>query len=140
LQLLRLRGTPTREHAVIERQVGHLVRLVDDLLDVSRITRGKIELRKERIELGEVVLRGIETASPLLDQRRQRISVDVPADGLAIDADPDRLAQVVSNLLTNAAKYSEPGSEVQIAASADGDVVRLSVRDHGAGIERELLE
>jgi signal transduction histidine kinase len=140
LQLLRMRGAETREQAVIERQVGHLVRLVDDLLDVSRITRGKIELQRQRTELGAAVASGIETARPLLEQRRQRIDLSVPAEGLLVDADPNRLSQIVANLLMNAAKYSDPDSTVTIAAERRGAVVRLSVRDEGVGIAPELLD
>jgi len=139
LQLMRMRGKNSREQDVIERQVRHLVRLVDDLLDISRITRGKIELRKSRMELGEVVLGGLEIASPLLEQRRQRIDIDVPPEGLKVHADPDRLAQVVSNLLTNAAKYSEPDTTIHIRASRVDSQVRLEVRDEGIGIEPGLL-
>jgi signal transduction histidine kinase/CheY-like chemotaxis protein len=139
LQLMRMRGTNTREQAVIERQVGHVVRLVDDLLDISRITRGKIEMRKARVELGAVVLSGLEMASPLLEQRRQRIDIDVPPEGLKIDADSDRLAQVISNLLTNAAKYSEPETTIHIRAERVESRARLEVRDEGIGIEPALL-
>ncbi len=139
LQILRMRGEGTREHAVIERQVDHLTRLVDDLLDVSRITRGKIELRRSRIELGHAVLRGLEIASPLLETRQQRLVLSIPQTGLAVDGDLDRLAQVVANLLSNAAKYSEPGTEVTLRAQRAGDRVRLSVRDAGIGMEPELV-
>jgi CheY-like chemotaxis protein len=120
--------------------VGHLVRLVDDLLDVARITRGKVELRREPVELASVVVRGIELASPLLEQRHQRLAVNVPPDGLTVLADNDRLAQVVSNLLTNAAKYSEPGSQICIEAGRVGDKARLLVRDEGIGIAPDMLD
>src|SRR4029079_14778087 len=107
LQLMGLRGEQTKEKEVIERQVGHLTRLVDDLLDVSRVTQGKIELRKKPIELSEVTLRALETVSPILELQRHKIDVRVPKRGLVVEADPDRLAQVIANLLTNAAKYSD---------------------------------
>lgn len=141
LHLMRLRapGVVEKERLAIERQVNHLVRLVDDLLDVSRITRGNVELKTARIELGEVVARAIETASPLLEQRRHNLSVSVPARGLAINGDSSRLTQVVANLLTNAAKYTEPGGQVSIVATREeGDVV-LRVRDSGIGILPEML-
>ena len=93
---------------MIERQAQHLIRLVDDLLDVSRITRGKIELKRERIEIAEVVAKAIEMASPLIEQRQHTLDGRRPAPGLAVEADAVRLAQVVANLLTNAAKYTEP--------------------------------
>lgn len=139
LQLMRMRGQASREHAVIERQVEHLVRLVDDLLDVSRITRGKIELRRQRVELSEVVSRAVEIASPLLEERRQRLLVDVPRRGLALYSDPERLAQVVSNLLTNSAKYSEPGGCIEVTAGRARDAVSIRVKDSGVGIAPEML-
>ena len=140
LQLMRMRGQVGREHAVIERQVGHLVRLVDDLLDVSRITRGKIELRREPLELSAAVAAGLEMARPLLEQRRQKLTLDVPANGLLVNGDANRLAQVVSNLLTNAAKYSDPEGTISISARREGDKARLSVRDNGVGIPPEILD
>ena len=139
LQLLRMRGGVTREHVVIERQVSHLVRLVDDLLDVSRIARGKIELRRVRLELGQVCLRGLEMATPLIEQRRQRVDLHVPPDGLPVEVDADRMAQVVANLLTNASKYSDPGKTIKLVAERAGDRVRLSVRDEGVGITADAL-
>lgn len=140
LQLLKLRGVTggESERAIIERQVQHLVGLVDDLLDVSRITRGRVELRKEHIDLAEVVARAVEIASPLLEQQRHKLEVDVPR-GLIIDGDPGRLAQVIGNLLTNAAKYTEPSGEITVRAEARDGHVELSVRDTGIGIEPEML-
>jgi PAS domain S-box-containing protein len=140
LQLLRLRGGQSREQEILERQVAHLVRLVDDLLDISRITRGKIELRKERLPLLQVVLKGIETSEPLIERRRQRLVTEVSPDGLDVEGDPDRLSQVVSNLLTNASKYSEPGTTIQIRAQRVAGRVRLCVRDEGVGIAPEMLD
>jgi signal transduction histidine kinase len=139
IRLMQMKGVRADELAVLERQVGALVRLVDDLMDVSRITGGKIELRKSRIELSNVVLRGLETASPLLEQRRHRIDLQVPAEGLPVEGDPDRLSQVISNLLTNAAKYSDPGSEIHVVADRVDDRARLRIRDHGIGIASEML-
>jgi signal transduction histidine kinase/DNA-binding response OmpR family regulator len=139
LRLIDLRGFKPGDLAVMERQVGVLVRLVDDLLDVSRIAGGKIELRKQRLELASVVLHGVETASPLLEERRHRVELKVPAQGLCIEGDADRLSQVVSNLLTNAGKYSEPGSEIAVTAERVDGWVRLRVRDQGIGIAPEML-
>jgi signal transduction histidine kinase len=141
LQLLRMRGNSSREQDILERQVGHLTRLVDDLLDVSRITRGKIELRKRPIELSEAVESALEMATPLLEQRRHRLEVEVPREGLRVDADPERLAQVVLNLLTNAAKYSDMGSAIRVEARRiSGERVRISVADEGVGIAAEMLD
>jgi signal transduction histidine kinase len=139
LQVMRMRGADSREQALIERQMGHVMRLVDDLLDISRITRGKIELRKSRAELSQVVVHGLEIASPLLEQRRQEVDLDVDGDGLPLDVDPDRMAQVIANLLTNAAKYSERGTTIHVKAQRDGQRVRLRVRDEGIGIDPEML-
>jgi PAS domain S-box-containing protein len=141
LSLMKLRGGDThqKERAVIERQVAHLVRLVDDLLDVSRITKGKVDLKKERVELSEVVARGIELSSPLLEQRRQHLSVAVPDHGLELYGDATRLAQVVSNLVTNAAKYTPSEGHIAISAWRRGDTLVLAVRDDGMGIAPEML-
>ena len=140
LQLVKLRGVEAveRERAIIERQVRHLVGLVDDLLDVSRITRGRLELSRERIEIADVVSRAIEIASPLLEQHRHFLELDVPR-GLIVYGDAGRLAQVVANLLTNAAKYTEPGGQIYVSAAHDGDELLLRVRDTGVGIEPDIL-
>ena len=140
LQLMRMNGQASWEQEVIERQVSNLKNLVDDLLDVARITGGKIDLRRERIELSAVATRAIELASPLLERKQQTLVVDIPAQGLLIDGDPFRLAQVFANLLTNAAKYSDAGSRVEFAASCAGDRVQVRVRDHGIGLEPEMLD
>jgi len=141
LQLMKLRGGDTyaRERTVIERQIKHLVRLVDDLLDVSRLTRGKIELACERVEIGDVVTKAIEMASPLVEQRGHELRVDIPRMGVVVNGDPTRLAQVFSNLLTNAAKYTEPGGRIVIMGRADGAEVVVEVSDSGIGIAPEML-
>jgi signal transduction histidine kinase len=137
LQLMKLRGIDAaeRERTIIERQVGHLVGLVDDLLDVSRITRGKIELKKEYVELADVVANAVETASPLLEERQHHLDIRVPRRGCSIHGDKERLAQVVANLLTNAAKYTEPRGSIEISAGREADAVVISVRDTGIGID-----
>jgi CheY-like chemotaxis protein/two-component sensor histidine kinase len=124
---------------MMERQVEHLVRLVDDLLDVSRVMRGKIELRRERVELAAVVARAVETVQPLVDAQGHQLSVRLPADSLPVDADPVRLAQVIGNLLTNAAKYTEPHGRIWLTAERDGDTAELRVRDTGIGIAPPML-
>ena len=140
LQLMRLRGSneAERERAVIERQVKHLARLVDDLLDVSRITGGKVELARARLDIAEVVAKAIEMASPLIEQRQHTLSAVVPP-GLLVDGDPYRLAQIVSNLLTNAAKYTPAGGRISITGAREGGDVVLRVTDNGFGIAPELL-
>jgi PAS domain S-box-containing protein len=141
LQLMRLQGPEgsERARAVIERQVNHLTRLVDDLLDVSRITRGKVELRTEAVEMAEVVAKAVEMASPLLQQRTHTLTVDMPGRGLLVEGDPMRLSQVVSNLLTNAAKYTPPGGRITVHAEPAGGEVVLRVSDTGIGIAPEML-
>jgi PAS domain S-box-containing protein len=141
LELMSLKsgGMFEKERGVIRRQVDHLSRLIDDLLDMSRITSGKIQLAREVVEVGGVVAQAIEMASPLLEKRGRRLSIDVPAEGLLVDADPMRLAQVFQNLLTNAAKYSEPTSPIEISARREGAQAVVEVRDHGIGISPELL-
>jgi signal transduction histidine kinase/ActR/RegA family two-component response regulator len=141
LQLMKLRdqGVMTRERTVIERQVTHLTRLVDDLLDVSRIARGQVDLRHERVEVADVVSRAVEQVSPLLEERGQRLTIDLPDDPLHVIGDPTRLSQVLSNLLTNAAKYTEPGGHVDVSARRDDGHLVLRVSDSGVGIAPEIL-
>jgi PAS domain S-box-containing protein len=141
LELMRRRapGAFERERTLIERQVQHVVRLVDDLLDVSRITRGKVELKRRILEIGDVVASAIEMASPLLEARRHRLELEVPRRGLLVDGDAERLKQVISNLLTNAAKYTEPGGRIAVRAAREAGEVVVRVRDSGMGIPPELL-
>ncbi|HEX4614140.1 MAG TPA: PAS domain S-box protein [Urbifossiella sp.] len=128
-----------RSRDMMERQVEHLVRLVDDLLDVSRVMRGKIELRRERVELATVIARAVETAQPLVDAQGHQLTVRLPTESLPIDADPVRLAQVVGNLLTNAAKYTEPHGRIWLTAEREGGGAVLRVRDTGIGIAPHML-
>jgi signal transduction histidine kinase len=139
VELMRLRGVNSKELSVIERQLKQLVRLVDDLLDVSRIARGKVELQKERTSIAEVVKRAAETTQPLFEERQQPLALDLPGD-LFVDGDPARLQQVFANLLTNASKYSDPGTRVGVSATPVGDRVEIRVRDHGIGIRPEMIE
>ena len=140
LQLMNLSGNASnlKERTVIDRQVRHLVRLIDDLLDVSRIARGKIELHRNTIELSDVVAMAVEAASPLLEQRHHRLAVEVPA-GLWLLADATRVTQVVVNVLSNAAKYTEPGGDIRITARQDREHVELRVSDTGIGIAAEIM-
>ena len=128
-----------RELGVIKRQAEHLVRLVDDLLDVARVTRGSLELVLSPVETSTVVARAIEMASPLIEARRHRLEVDVPSKGLCINGDEGRLAQVISNLLTNAARYTDPGGLIQVIAQRSEEQVVIEVRDNGCGISSDFL-
>ncbi|HEY4182077.1 MAG TPA: ATP-binding protein [Kofleriaceae bacterium] len=140
LDLLRMRGGElTKEHKIIERQVDHMVRLVDDLLDVSRIARGKIELRRRTVDVRDAVQKAIEIASPLIEERRHHFTSNLSSTELLIDGDEARLIQVFANLLTNAAKYTDPGGQISISAGPHDGRIRVEVRDNGIGIEPELL-
>jgi PAS domain S-box-containing protein len=124
---------------VVERQVKHLARLIDDLLDVSRITRGKIGLRKESLDLSPVVSSAVETVRPLLEERKHELSLSLINGGLRLEADPLRLEQILVNLLTNAAKYTDAGGQISLTARHEGDDVVIRIRDTGMGITPELL-
>ncbi len=124
---------------VIERQVDQLTRLVDDLLDVSRITRGSIRLQLAPVDLATVVTGAVETSRPLIDARRHQLSVELPADPVRIEGDLARLTQVVANLLNNAAKYQEEGGQIRLQVESDGQEAVIRVRDHGMGIPPEML-
>jgi len=124
---------------VIDRQVGNMARLLDDLLDVSRIARNRLELRRERFPLAQVVRRSLEVSQPLIDAAGHVLSVSLPEEDLWVDADPLRLSQVLSNLLNNAAKYTPRGGKIAVRARREDDEVVISVRDTGIGIPRELL-
>ena len=141
LDLMTLRGEPgaLRERAVIKRQVTHMIRLVDDLLDVSRFSRGQIELRREPFEIAVAVTRAIAAAGPLLERRRHIIQLDVPYEGLQIDADLTRISQVLGNLIANATKYTPADGSIAITAVRDGNDVVVRVRDSGIGISASML-
>ncbi len=124
---------------IITRQVEQLVRLVDDLLDISRITGGKIQLRMEPIDAAVAVTRAVETSRPLIDARRHTLAVTLPSDPLTVSADLVRLSQVLSNLLNNAAKYTEEGGRIELEVRRDGPDVLFLVRDNGIGISRDMV-
>jgi PAS domain S-box-containing protein len=126
-------------HGMMDRQVSHMVRLVDDLMEVSRITRGDIELRRQRVTLREVLESAIETSRPLLDQAGHHFHVDFTAEPLPLDADPMRLAQVFTNLLNNAAKYTPAGGNITLHAARAGEMAEVVVRDDGIGLAPEML-
>ncbi len=124
---------------MMERQVGQMVRLVDDLLDISRITQGKVQLRKERVELAAVVQSAVEASRPLIEAQGHELTVTLPPDPIYLEADPTRLGQAFANLLNNAAKYSEKGGRIWLTAERQGGEVTVSVRDTGIGISAEHL-
>jgi PAS domain S-box-containing protein len=126
--------------SLIQRQVAHMARLLDDLMDVSRITQGKLTLKREPVRLASVVNAAAETAQALMDRKQHRLSVTLPESDIVLDADPVRLAQILSNLLTNAAKYTDPGGHVQLVAYRAGDIVEIVVRDNGIGLTAESLK
>ena len=128
-----------RTREIMERQVEHMVRLIDDLLDVSRITRGKIQLKKERVDVRTVLDAALELSRPLIEESRHRLFISTPKESLLLDADPARMAQVVSNLLNNAAKYTPKGGRIELSAERDGSEVVIRVRDNGAGLTSEAL-
>jgi signal transduction histidine kinase len=143
LHILRLSGRsdPTLDQVseILERQVGHLVRLVDDLMEVSRITRGKVELRLEPVELAAVIRSAVEASQPLIDSLGHQLAISLPKEPIVLEADPLRLSQVFANLLNNAAKYTNPGGQIWLAARPQGSELVVSVRDTGVGISAERL-
>ena len=142
-EILRIKAPPHGElravRDIIDRQVRQMTRLVDDLLDVARITRGKIQLRKDRVELAAVVSDAVEAARPLLAASGHELEVALPPDPVQLDADPTRLSQILLNLLNNAAKYTPRGGHIRLAAEREGAAVTVSVRDNGIGIAPEHL-
>jgi PAS domain S-box-containing protein len=124
---------------VIEDQIKHMTRMVDDLLDVSRITRGKVDLQKETIALAEVVDLAVEASRPLLEDYRHQVTITLPPETIIVEVDPARLAQVLSNLLNNAAKYTDEEGQISLSAETAGREVAIRVRDNGIGISPDLL-
>lgn len=143
LQILKMSrvdaATAQQTREMMERQVQHLVRLVDDLLDVSRVMRGKIELRREPVEMAAVIARAVETANPLIEAQGHELNIAVGDESMLLDVDPVRVAQVISNLLTNAAKYTEPNGQISLSAEKERDFAQLTVRDSGIGIAPDML-
>jgi PAS domain S-box-containing protein len=142
LQVLRLTLNAQRAHPTLEmmdRQLGQMARLVDDLLDVSRITNGKVLLRRERVLASSVVEAAVETVWPIVEGRRHTFVVEVPPEPFWLDADPTRLAQVIGNVLNNAAKYSHDGGHIRLAVYRRGEEVVIQVTDKGLGIPQNML-
>jgi PAS domain S-box-containing protein len=143
LQILRLTKVTEPEteeiYGIMDRQVTQMVRLVDDLLEISRITRGQIELRKERVELAAVIRNAIEASKTLIDDFDHQLTISIAPEPLTVQADPVRLEQVISNLLNNAAKYTDRGGKIWITAQGESDRAVISIRDSGIGISREMM-
>jgi PAS domain S-box-containing protein len=141
LQLIKLRGEPRsqKEYQVIERQVQHMMRLVDDLLDISRISSGKIELRKQAIDVRDPIVRAVEIASPLIEQKNHHFEVKVPPTALRVEGDESRLVQVFTNLLMNAAKYTDAGGTIVLRVRHVRSEIIVDISDNGIGIDRDLL-
>jgi signal transduction histidine kinase len=144
LEIMRLSGdsphavTPAR--VLLERQLNIMIRLIDDLLDVSRISRGKLRLNMETLTLADVLDAALEQSRPNLDRARQELTLDVPVEPIYLEGDRVRLAQVLTNLLNNAAKFSEPGGNVRLVAVKEKDKVIIRVKDSGMGIAPEMLD
>ena len=142
LHLLRVtsdRASTERVHAMLDRQVNHMVRLLDELLEVSRISRGVIELQRRRIDLAAVIGDAVESSRPAIEKGRHTLEVELPPDAVCVEGDPMRLAQVVANLLNNAARYTDPGGHVVLTLRRDGANASVEVRDTGIGIAHDQL-
>ena len=143
LQILRLasdREVRVQAQEMMDRQLGHMVRLLDDLLDISRISRNKLELRRAPVRLADVVRTAVETAGPVIDAAGLRLEVALPPGDVLLDADLTRLAQVLSNLLTNSARYTDPGGAVRVTATRRGEAIEVAVHDTGIGIPADALD
>ena len=141
VELMRMRGPDTfrREREILERQIGHMVQLVNDLMDVSRLARGKVTLRPTLFELRTAVDRAIEATRVLVEQHEHRLTIDVPHAGLPLNADEDRIVQVLRNLVTNAAKYTPPGGHIWISARAEGGQISVACEDNGPGVAPDFV-
>jgi PAS domain S-box-containing protein len=143
LQVIRQlgKGNPALDQPlrVIERQVRHIQRLVEDVLDVVRVGTGKLQLRKERVELAGIIRQAVETTRPLVEARKHQFSVSLPSAPVWLEGDPTRLVQVLVNLLTNAAKYTDEGGQIWLTADLEGNEVVVRVRDSGIGIPADVM-
>lgn len=144
LEIMKLAGNAPEvvetSRAMIERQLKHLIRLIDDLMDVARISRGQIKLKRESVEASRIVSEAVESVQPLLEKARRDLAVSVPDESPLLWADPARMAQVLYSLLHNAIKYTDDGGKIQLTAERDGDEVVFRVKDDGAGVPPEMLE
>ena len=144
VQVLRLKGLSTPEskwgYELIDRQVQAMSRLIDDLMDVSRINQGKLELRRERVNVADLLEAAVESTRPLIDECQHRLTLALPSEPLLLDADPTRMAQAFTNLLNNAAKYMDRGGLIEVGVRRLGDEVVLNVKDGGIGIAADRLD
>jgi PAS domain S-box-containing protein len=144
VELLRLRGPDVplliRHREIIARQVGHMKRLLDDLLDAARVSQGKIQLRQEPLDVAAALQQAVEVSRPLIESKQHELSLTLPREPMQVQGDPTRLMQVFANLLNNAAKYTDPGGKIWIEAAREAGEVVLRVRDTGIGMPPELLE
>jgi CheY-like chemotaxis protein len=124
---------------IVERQVNHMALLLDDLLDIARITQGKLQLKKETLALIPVVDAAVEAVRPTLDGKNQQLELNLPHEPILLDADHLRLSQVISNLLMNAVKYSDPGKKIELTCAVHGDMLKLSIKDEGIGIAPDSM-
>jgi signal transduction histidine kinase len=132
-------GDPSHVHDMMERQVNHMVRMVDDLMEVSRITRGKVELRLERVDLASVIHDAIDTSKPMIEAGAHHLAVQLPDEPLALQADAVRLTQLFANLLNNSAKYTDNGGQISLSAQREPPEVLVTIRDSGIGIPADML-
>jgi signal transduction histidine kinase/CheY-like chemotaxis protein len=141
VELMRMRGPETfrREREILERQIGYMVQLVNDLMDASRLARGKVTLRPTQFELRAAVDRAVDATRPLVEQHEHTVTIDVPRTGLPLNADEDRIAQVLRNLLTNAAKYTPPRGHIVVSARTDGAEICIACEDNGPGVAPDLV-
>jgi CheY-like chemotaxis protein/nitrogen-specific signal transduction histidine kinase len=143
VQVMRLHGLPDPDlrtaQEIIERQVQQMSRLVDDLLDISRISRGMVELRRQILDLRHIIYRSREMSQPLIDERLHQLTVSLPEEPLPVDGDATRLEQILGNLLNNSAKYTEPGGRISLTAVREGDEAVVRVRDTGIGMSADFL-
>ena len=144
LHLMRMAGNKPelleKTRQMMERQIQHMVHLVDDLLDVARISTGKVELRRQRIDLKDIIATAVETSGSLIESCGHKLTVDLPSQALPMDADPTRIAQIVSNLLNNAAKYTPHGGRIALKAWAEGEQAVVAVSDTGIGLEPDAID
>ena len=143
LEIMRLSGNKPdvveSSRTMIDRQIKQMVRLIDDLLDVARVSRGTIQLKRERVAVSRVITSALESCRPVIDRAGHRLTMSVPKEPIILDGDPTRLAQVLANLLDNAAKYTEPEGSVSLSVTTDDNNVVVRVKDNGVGISTDML-